>query len=44
MSAPNYGAWEIDLGEFSQAWGPAQMLRFFARFAVLAPSGHNTQP
>jgi hypothetical protein len=44
MSAPNYVAWDIDLGEFSQAWRPAQMLRFFARFAVLAPSGHNTQP
>lgn len=44
MSRPNFAAWEIDASEFDHSWTPADRLRFFARYAVLAPSGHNTQP
>lgn len=40
----NYAAWHIDASEFSDAWPVDKKLDFFARYAVLAPSGHNTQP
>lgn len=40
----NYSAWRIDINEFSDKWSNKQKLLFFARFAILAPSGHNTQP
>lgn len=40
----NYSAWHIDATKFSDRWSPLHKLEFFARYAVLAPSGHNTQP
>jgi len=40
----NYKAWHIDSGDFSHEWVDDKKLEFFARYAVLAPSGHNTQP
>jgi hypothetical protein len=44
MTAANYAAWEIDPVGFKEVWPAAQKLRLFARYAILAPSGHNTQP
>lgn len=40
----NYRAWEIDFEEFDRQAGDADRLRFLVRFAVLAPSSHNSQP
>ena len=44
MTKPNYAAWQIDANNFSDTWPDSEKLAFFARYAVLAPSGHNTQP
>lgn len=40
----NYRAWEIDLHDFHNQKTDQDRLRFFLRFAVLAPSSHNSQP
>lgn len=40
----NYQAWDIDKTEFLDTWQDKQKLLFFVNYAVLAPSGHNTQP
>lgn len=40
----NYSAWKIDFNNFSDKWSDAEKLKYFARYAILAPSGHNTQP
>lgn len=37
-------AWQIDPDDFSALTGREERLRFLVGFAVLAPSGHNTQP
>ena len=37
-------AWEIDATQFDPAAPLAEQLRFALRYAVLAPSSHNTQP
>ena len=44
QSQKNYAAWHIDASEFSDKWSDLKKLEFFAHYAVLAPSGHNTQP
>lgn len=44
MAKHNYSAWHINPKEFSENWSDIQKLQFFARYAILAPSGHNTQP
>lgn len=44
MVKKNYAAWNINSSEFSHDWPDSKKLEFFARYAVLAPSGHNTQP
>lgn len=44
MVKKNYTAWEIDNKGFSPNLSDDEKLRFFARYAILAPSGHNTQP
>jgi nitroreductase len=36
--------WSISPPEFPEAGGAAEKLTFLLRYAVLAPSGHNTQP
>jgi hypothetical protein len=36
--------WTVDPGEFPAGDDGAQKLKFLLRYAVLAPSGHNTQP
>lgn len=41
---PNYSAWTISADTFDHAWSAAQKLQFFTKYAVLAPSGHNSQP
>lgn len=40
----NYSAWSIDNEEFSHTLSNRKKLLFFAKYGVLAPSGHNTQP
>ena len=40
----NYSAWEIDVETFPREGTTSQKLEFLIRFAVLAPSSHNTQP
>jgi nitroreductase len=40
----NYAAWHINPSEFSDDWTDLQKLQFFGHYAVLSPSGHNTQP
>lgn len=44
MFKRNYAAWSIDKNKFSHQWSDIEKLLFFARYAILAPSGHNTQP
>ncbi len=40
----NYSAWNIDSSLFTKADSNIEKLRFFAQYAILAPSGHNSQP
>lgn len=40
----NYSAWSIDAQGFADCCTDLERLRFLVRYAVLAPSGHNTQP
>jgi hypothetical protein len=44
VAKSNYAAWQINAHHFSDDWDDLTKLKFFARYAVLAPSGHNTQP
>lgn len=44
MTKPNYRAWEIDDSEFPEQGSDLEKLLFFGRYAILAPSGHNSQP
>jgi hypothetical protein len=45
MDTPAYdAAWRVDESELAANATPADMLRFALRYAVLAPSSHNTQP
>jgi len=44
MAKNNYKAWHIRSEDFSEEWPAVEKLRLFARYAILAPSGHNTQP
>jgi len=39
-----HDAWRIDENGFPRGGSPAEQLRFLVRYAVLAPSSHNTQP
>ena len=41
---PRVDPWQIDETEFYEIESPAEALKFLLRYAVLAPSGHNTQP
>jgi len=44
MLKKNYRAWQINPNDFSEKLSDTEKLKFFARYAILAPSGHNTQP
>lgn len=44
MKGENYRAWEIDFNEFDRQKTDKDRLSFLVRFAVLAPSSHNSQP
>lgn len=37
-------AWQIDESDFPRSGSPEHKLRFLTRYAILAPSTHNTQP
>ena len=36
--------WKISEGDFPRSGDAEEKLRFLLNYAVLAPSGHNTQP
>lgn len=40
----NYTAWKISDADFVNCNSDIEKLKFFSRYAILAPSGHNTQP
>jgi hypothetical protein len=44
MSTSPLTAWHISESDFPQQGTPAKQLQFLIKYAVLAPSGHNTQP
>lgn len=44
MLKTNYRAWTVDSLDFYDELSDIEKLRYFARYAILAPSGHNTQP
>lgn len=41
---PNYRAWHLDPAGWAGLATPRERLAFLVRYAVLAPSSHNTQP
>ena len=41
---PNYEPWEVRIEDFPRNGTEREKLAFLIRFALLAPSGHNTQP
>jgi len=41
---PSERAWSIEPSDFPHTGTPREVLAFLVRYAVLAPSGHNTQP
>lgn len=41
---PNYQAWQIDFKEFDRQANQVEQLQFLVKFAILAPSSHNSQP
>jgi hypothetical protein len=43
MSAKNYEAWDVQESDFPEK-GTEEQMEFLLRYAVLAPSGPNTQP
>lgn len=43
-SRPVTESWQVDPAGFPADGGSEDQLRFALRYAVLAPSGHNTQP
>jgi len=40
----NYQAWNIDIDQFDELKSETEKFRFLIKFAVLAPSSHNSQP
>ncbi|MBF8280981.1 MAG: hypothetical protein HW383_754 [Candidatus Magasanikbacteria bacterium] len=44
MTSLNYQPWKIDAAAFPSAGSFRDQLAFLVNYAVLAPSGHNTQP
>ena len=44
MSAGNLAAWNIDPSRFPVTGFAIDKARFAVRYAILAPSSHNTQP
>ncbi|MGB0579274.1 MAG: Acg family FMN-binding oxidoreductase [Limisphaerales bacterium] len=43
-SNPHLQVWDIDESEYPESGPTAAQLRFLLRYAILAPSSHNTQP
>ncbi len=41
---PNYQAWQIDVEDFFALTSQRERIAFLVKFAVLAPSSHNSQP
>lgn len=41
---PKTAAWQVQERDFPRAGSPAEKLKFLIRYAILAPSGHNSQP
>src|SRR5918912_3713151 len=43
-SEPQLEAWNVSENDFPKTGNASEKLRFILKYAVLAPSGHNTQP
>lgn len=41
---PKITPWQINEHDFPAAAPPVEQLKFLLRYAILAPSSHNTQP
>ena len=44
MSAGNLAAWNVKASEFPATGKTLEKVRYALRYAILAPSSHNTQP
>jgi hypothetical protein len=44
MPKKNYKAWQVNPNGLTSSHSSQEKLLYFARYAILAPSGHNTQP
>ncbi len=44
MTAKNYEAWEVQESDYPKGGSMEEQLMFLLRYAILAPSGPNTQP
>jgi Nitroreductase family len=44
MTAGNLAAWNVDASDFPASGATIEKARFAVRYAILAPSSHNTQP
>lgn len=44
MSAADLSGWDVDAQQFPSAGSFAEQMRFLLRYAILAPSSHNSQP
>jgi hypothetical protein len=44
MGAADLSAWDVDPSEFPATGSLEDKIRFAVRYAILAPSSHNTQP
>ncbi len=44
MAAGNLTAWSVDVSDFPSSGTAVDKARFAVRYAILAPSSHNTQP
>ncbi len=44
MAKKNYESWNIKIEDFPAAGTQHEQIEFLTRFALLAPSGHNSQP
>ena len=44
MASENYKPWNININDFPSDGTEREKLIFLLNFAILAPSGHNSQP
>ena len=44
MNEAEFEAWNVSENKFPKEGSNVDKLRFFLKYAILAPSSHNTQP